>query len=73
MSVKRSAILTQERPQGGEKLGFITHGQNIIRSQTRLDDIMHEQTTISRQLFAGHVVGELSTNEKEEKFVSNDN
>ena len=50
-----------------------THGQNIIRSQTRLDDIVHEQTTISRQLFAGHVVGQLSTNEKEEKFASNDN
>ena len=34
-----------------------THVQNIIRSQTQLDGIAHEQTTICRQLFAGHVVG----------------
>ena len=34
-----------------------THEQNIIRSQTKLDDIVHEQTIICRQLFAGHVVG----------------
>ena len=34
-----------------------THEQNIICSQTQLDDITHEQTIISRQLFAGHVVG----------------
>ena len=31
--------------------------QNIICSQTQLDDIAHEQTIICRQLFAGHVVG----------------
>ena len=34
-----------------------THEQNIICSQTKLDDIAHEQTIICRQLFAGHVVG----------------
>ena len=33
------------------------HGQNIICSQTQLDDIAHEQTIICRQLFAAHVVG----------------
>ena len=33
------------------------HEQNIICSQTQLDDIAHEQTIICRQLFAGHVVG----------------
>ena len=30
--------------------------QNIICSQTLLNDIVHEQPTICRQLFAGHVV-----------------
>ena len=34
-----------------------THVQNIICSQTQLDSIVHEQTIICRQLFAGHVVG----------------
>ena len=34
-----------------------THEQNIIHSQTKLDDIVHEQTIICRQLFAGHMVG----------------
>ena len=34
-----------------------THEQNIICSQTQLDDIAHEQTIICRQLFAGHLVG----------------
>jgi len=33
------------------------HEQNIICSQTQLDDIAHKQTIICRQLFAGHVVG----------------
>ena len=33
------------------------HEQNIICSQTQLDDIAHEQTVISRQLFAGHMLG----------------
>ena len=38
-----------------------TYEQNIVcsqtLSQTKLDDIAHEQTIICRQLFAGHVVG----------------
>ena len=34
-----------------------THEQNIICSQTKLDDIAHEQTIICRQFFAGYVVG----------------
>ena len=35
------------------------HEQNIICSQTQLNDIVHEQTIICRhvQLFAGHMVG----------------
>ena len=34
-----------------------THEQNILCSQTQLDDIVHEQTIICRQLSAGHMVG----------------
>ena len=34
-----------------------THVQNIICSQTKLDGIVHEQTIICTQLFAGHVMG----------------
>ena len=34
-----------------------THEQNIICTQTQLDDIAHEQTIICWQLFAGHVMG----------------
>ena len=49
-----------------------THEQNIICSQTQLDDIAHKQTIISRQLFAGHVVG-IRLIKKEEKFGSHDN
>ena len=33
------------------------HEQNIICSQTKLDDVGHEQTIICGQLFVGHVVG----------------
>ena len=32
------------------------HEQNITCTQTRLDDIAHEQAIICRQLFAGHMV-----------------
>ena len=45
----------------------ITHEQNIISWKTRLDGITHEQTTICRQLFAGHVVGSRPM-EREEKM-----
>ena len=41
-----------------------THGQNIICSQTQLDDIAHEQIIICRQLFAAHVVGFRPTKRK---------
>ena len=41
-----------------------THKQNIICSQTQLDDIAHEQTIISRKLFASHVVGFLPRKRK---------
>ena len=34
-----------------------THEQNIICSQTKLDDIAQEENIICWQLFAGHVVG----------------
>ena len=34
----------------------IMHEQNIICSKTRLNGTTHEQTSICRQLFAGHVV-----------------
>ena len=34
-----------------------SHEQNIICSQTKLDDIAHEQTISCRQLIAGHVIG----------------
>ena len=33
------------------------HGQSMISSQTQLDNIVHEQTIICRQLFTGHLVG----------------
>ena len=33
------------------------HEKKIICSQTKLDDIAHEQTITCRQLLAGHVVG----------------
>ena len=34
-----------------------THEQDIICSQTKLDDIAHQQTIILRQLLASHVEG----------------
>ena len=34
-----------------------THEQNIICSQTKMNDIAHEQTIICRQSFAGNMVG----------------
>ena len=41
-----------------EKSGVsFTHEQNIICSQTQLNDIAHEQTIICWQLFVGHVMG----------------
>ena len=45
-----------------------THEQNIICSQTQLDNITHEQTIICRQLFAGHV---LAIEKVEKLFATN--
>ena len=50
-----------------------THEQNIICSQTQLDDIAHEQTINYFWAVICRSRGELSSNEKEEKFASNDN
>ena len=48
-----------------------THEQNIICSQTQLDDIAHEQTIICRQLFVGHVV-DFQPMKRKKTFASND-
>ena len=55
---KRSDLpFSRKRDRKKEKsMILFTHKQNIICSQTRLDDIAHEQTIICRQLFADHVV-----------------
>ena len=45
--LREAAIFTQKR----------LHEQNINCSQTKLDDIAHEQTISCRQLIAGHVIG----------------
>ena len=50
---------------------WFTHEDNIICSQTQLDDIANEQTIICRQLFSGQVVGFRPM--KRKKFASNDN
>ena len=54
---------------------YFMHEQNIICTQTQIDDIMHEQAIICRQLFAGHVVGSWSMKRKKNllrmiKFVN---
>ena len=48
-----------------------TNEQNIICSQTQLEDNAHQLTIIRRQLFAGHVVG--SRPIKRKKIASNGN
>ena len=48
--------LKSDRKKDKSVVSF-THEQNIICSQTKLDDNAHEQTIICRQLFTGHVVG----------------
>ena len=50
-----------------------THEQNIICSQTQLDDIAHEQIINYFWAVICRSRGGLSSNEKEEKFASNDN
>ena len=50
-------LFTQEALQEGEEHPFINmHEQNVIGSQTQLNDIAYEHTIISRQLFAGLMV-----------------
>ena len=50
-------LFTQEASQEGEKHPFINmHEQNVIGSQTQLNDIANEHTIISRSLFAGLIV-----------------
>ena len=46
---------TSDRKKEESVVSF-THDHSIICSQTQLDDIAHEHTIISRQLFAGHLV-----------------
>ena len=52
-------FLTQEQSQVDRQkeknVVSFTCEQNIICSQTQLDDIVHDQTIICRQLFAGQV------------------
>ena len=55
--MKQSAIFKQERRNKEKSVVSFTHEQNVICSQKQLDEIAHEQTIISEQLFAGHVVG----------------
>ena len=66
MNICHFAIFTRERSEGGESVVSFTHEQNIICSQTQLDDIAHEQTSICRQLFAGQVVGSRPMKRKED-------
>ena len=56
---KRSDLPFSRKSDGKKEKSTVsfTHVQNIICSQTQLDEIAHEQTIIYRQLFAGHVVG----------------
>ena len=55
---KRSDLPFSRRSDRKKEKNMIlfTRKQNIICSQTRLDDIAHEQTIICRQLFGDHVV-----------------
>ena len=48
MNILGKPFFTQERSQKGEKCGFV---------YAQLDDYVHKQTIICRQLFAGHMVG----------------
>ena len=47
----------KNEPKKEKRMVCFMHEQNVICSQTQLDDIAHEQTSICRQLFAGHLVG----------------
>ena len=67
-------LFTQERSQKDKSVVSFTHEQNIICSQTQVDNIAHEQTIICRQLFAGHAVGFRPMKRKNfKKFAPNNN
>ena len=56
--VKWSAIFHARAIAGRRKVWFhFMHEQNIICSQTQLDNIAHEQTIIRRQFFATQMMG----------------
>ena len=52
-----------DRKKGKSVVSF-TDEKNIVCSQTKLNDIAHEETIICRQLFAVHVVGSRSMKRK---------
>ena len=54
------------------KRSAIFHARVIAKHTTQLDDTAHKQNIICRQLFC-RSRGGLSTNEKDEKLVTNDN
>ena len=54
------------------KRSAIFHARVIAKHTTQLDDTAHKQNIICRQLFC-RSRGGLSTNEKDEKFATNDN
>ena len=63
---QRSAIVTQERWQEGEKQAWFLNHLRMSRILTKLDGIASELAIISRQLFAGHMamVGSLPMRRK---------
>ena len=57
-----------------KSLVSLMHEQNIICSQKKMDNVVHfKQTIICRGLIICRSRGEVSANEKEEKFATNDN
>ena len=54
---KQSALSRKSDRKKEKSMVSFMHEQNIICSQTQLDDIAHELTIICRQLFAGYMVG----------------
>ena len=59
-----------DRKEDKSRVSF-AHEQNIICSQTHLNDIAYEHSIICRQLFAGHVLG--SRPMKRKKIYLSDN
>ena len=54
--ISRSRFSLKSGRKKEKSVVSITHEHNTICSQTQLNVIAHEQTIISRQLFAGHKV-----------------